>query len=265
MASVYLRLRSFYNEMLENGDKRTEVWPLVCSPVPVTLILLVYLCVVQLGPRLMRHCTPFDLRPLLIVYNFSMVGLCAYMCYEFLVTSWLSDYSLICQPVDYSRNPLAMRMAGVCWWYFVSKIIELSDTVFIILRKKNSHLTFLHVYHHSSMIYWWALIKYLPGGQTFFNALLNTLVHTVMYLYYGLAAIGPHMQKHLWWKRYLTNLQLAQFVMYLVHTTCNLTAECDYPNSVNIAGMVYVITLVILFSNFYYQNYLSKKMSKHSV
>jgi hypothetical protein len=29
--------------------------------------------------------------------------------------------------------------------------------------------------------------------------------------YYGLAALGPHMQKYLWWKRYLTQLQLAQF------------------------------------------------------
>lgn len=29
-----------------------------------------------------------------------------------------------------------------------------------------------------------------------------------MYSYYGLAAIGPHMQKYLWWKKYLTSLQL---------------------------------------------------------
>ena len=29
-----------------------------------------------------------------------------------------------------------------------------------------------------------------------------------MYGYYGLAAIGPHMQKYLWWKKYLTMIQL---------------------------------------------------------
>ncbi|KAJ0044111.1 hypothetical protein NL108_005583 [Boleophthalmus pectinirostris] len=271
------------------SDKRTDTWPLVYSPVPVALIHLLYLCVVQFGPSLMRHCTCFDLRPLLIVYNFSMIMIHVSI-FQFLVTSWLSNYSLICQPVDYSRSPLAMRMASVCWWFFVSKIIELSDTVFFILRKKKSHLTFLHVYHHASMIWWWALIKYLPGGQTFFHALLNTVVHTVMYTYYGLAAIGPHMEKYLWWKRYLTKLQLvsayfvlsflylphfetnfilcpqqAQFMMYLVHTTCNLATECDYPNAVNITGMVYVITLVILFSNFYYQSYLRKKTFKQSV
>ena len=39
-------------------------------------------------------------------------------------------------------------------------------------------------------------------------AAMNCLVHTVMYGYYGLAAIGPHMQKYLWWKKYLTVMQL---------------------------------------------------------
>lgn len=42
----------------------------------------------------------------------------------------------------------------------------------------------------------------------FFIGLVNTFVHIVMYSYYGLAAIGPHMQKYLWWKRYLTSMQL---------------------------------------------------------
>ena len=38
--------------------------------------------------------------------------------------------------------------------------------MFFILRKKNSQLTFLHVYHHGTMIFnWWAGVKYLAGGQ----------------------------------------------------------------------------------------------------
>jgi hypothetical protein len=42
----------------------------------------------------------------------------------------------------------------------------------------------------------------------FFLALLNTFVHIWMYGYYGLSALGPHMQKYLWWKKYITKLQL---------------------------------------------------------
>ena len=38
--------------------------------------------------------------------------------------------------------------------------------------------------------------------------MLNSFVHIWMYLYYALAAIGPHMQKYLKWKRYLTTMQL---------------------------------------------------------
>ena len=44
--------------------------------------------------------------------------------------------------------------------------------------------------------------------SAFFVAMLNSFVHIFMYTYYGLAAIGPHMQKYLWWKRYLTRMQL---------------------------------------------------------
>lgn len=37
---------------------------------------------------------------------------------------------------------------------------------------------------------------------------MNSFIHVVMYMYYGLAACGPKFQKYLWWKRYLTILQL---------------------------------------------------------
>ena len=40
--------------------------------------------------------------------------------------------------------------------------------------------------------------------------MLNSFVHTVMYGYYGLSAIGPSMQKYLWWKKYITQLQLVR-------------------------------------------------------
>lgn len=35
-----------------------------------------------------------------------------------------------------------------------------------------------------------------------------------MYSYYLLAALGPHMQKYLWWKKYLTGLQMVR-IYYL--------------------------------------------------
>ncbi|XP_018608835.2 ELOVL fatty acid elongase 8a [Scleropages formosus] len=263
MALLAQRIQTFYQWVLDNGDKRTDSWLLVYSPVPIIGIFILYLLSIWAGPKIMKNREPVNLKGVLIGYNFAMVGLSAYMFHEFLVTAWLANYSLLCQPVDYSNSALGMRMAKVCWWFFFSKVIELSDTFFFILRKKNSQLTFLHVYHHGTMIFnWWAGVKYVAGGQSFFIGVINTFVHVIMYLYYGLAALGPHMQRFLWWKRYLTSLQLIQFFILTIHTGYNYFAECDFPDSMNAVVLAYSISLIFLFSNFYYQNYLGKKSKK---
>ena len=40
-------------------------------------------------------------------------------------------------------------------------------------------------------------------------ATLNTVVHVIMYLYYALTAAFPKW--NIWWKKYLTGLQLVSF------------------------------------------------------
>lgn len=63
-------------------DKRTDNWLLVYSPVPISCIFLCYLVVIWVGPKLMAKRQPVNLKPVLIVYNFAMVCLSAYMFYE---------------------------------------------------------------------------------------------------------------------------------------------------------------------------------------
>jgi hypothetical protein len=48
----------------------------------------------------------------------------------------------------------------------------------------------------------------------FFGATINSFVHVLMYSYYGLAALGPKVQKYLWWKKYLTWIQLVNIVTF---------------------------------------------------
>jgi elongation of very long chain fatty acids protein 7 len=58
-----------------------------------------------------------------------------------------------------------------------------------------------------------------------------------MYGYYFLAALGPNIQKYLWWKRYLTQLQLAQFVTLFFHAMqLFFSNPCKFPIS-----FIYVI------------------------
>lgn len=202
-----------------------------------------------------------DLKQLILVYNFVLVFISGYMCFEFFLTAFQMRYSLSCQPVDwtYSHDPISMRMVSINWLFFFSKIIELADTVFFILRKKDSQVTFLHVYHHATMIInWWMAAKYVPIGQSFFVGMVNSFIHTLMYVYYALAALGPKWQKYLWWKRYMTKLQLAQFVMIVSHTGYNkfVRTDCDYPWLYNTITFYYTWSMMFLFSQFYYQSYV---------
>lgn len=43
-----------------------------------------------------------------------------------------------------------------------------------------------------------------------FHAMVNSSVHVVMYLYYGLSALGPVAQPYLWWKKHMTAIQLVR-------------------------------------------------------
>jgi hypothetical protein len=43
---------------------------------------------------------------------------------------------------------------------------------------------------------------------------MNSLIHVIMYSYYALSAV-PALRKYLWWKRYLTQMQLVRTVTFL--------------------------------------------------
>lgn len=59
----------------------------------------------------MEDRKPFKLREVLIVYNLAQVLFSCWLFYEASVTGWFNGYSLTCQPVDYSRSPIAMRVS----------------------------------------------------------------------------------------------------------------------------------------------------------
>jgi hypothetical protein len=50
------------------------------------------------------------------------------------------------------------------------------------------------------------------GGHGTLLGVINSFVHIIMYAYYLLAALGPEVQKYLWWKKYLTTLQIVSIV-----------------------------------------------------
>ena len=82
------------------------------------------------------------------VYNVVQIMLCSYMCIEAVMIAYRNNYSLMpCVTFD-QENP---KVANLLWLFYVSKILDFADTVFIILGRKWNQLTFLHVYHHISI------------------------------------------------------------------------------------------------------------------
>ncbi|KAG8235004.1 hypothetical protein J437_LFUL015420 [Ladona fulva] len=103
---------------------------------------------------------------------------------------WFGNYTFWCQPMDDTMGPTALR-------------------VFFVLRKKKKQVSFLHLFHHVTTLWLsWLVAKYAPGGHGTFTEMLNAFIHVLMYVYYILAAMGPRIQPFLWWKKYLTTLQM---------------------------------------------------------
>jgi len=254
-----------YRSLRDQGDPRTENMPLVKEPIYIFALVVAYLVIVIKGPKWMAHRDGFELRKPLIAYNFFLVALSAWMMYEFFVTSLLNPtFNFWCEPIIPSdTSAIQMRQLRVSWLYFISKIIEFMDTFFFILRKRDRQITFLHIYHHCTvLLLQWSVTKYVPGAVGCFAGMLNCFIHVVMYSYYLLAALGPHMQKYLWWKRYLTRMQIIQFLMVFLHTSYAIKLDCGFPKGFLWSLWLYMLTLFMLFSHFYKQTYTAKPKEK---
>lgn len=251
--------------LVDNEDQRTKPWLLSGTPGPLFTILGTYLyfCLYA-GPKYMKDRKPFELKNTLIIYNIVQVILSVILVIEGLEGGWRKHYNYRCQPVDYTRNPIAMRMARAVWLYYMCKITELLDTVFFVLRKKQRQITFLHLYHHTLMPICGLIgIKYFAGGHGTLLGLINSFIHVIMYTYYLLAAMGPQMQKYLWWKRYLTIMQIVQFLIVFVHTIqIQFQPTCTFPKQIGWLLTFNAGLFTYMFTSFYIRSYTKKHPSK---
>ncbi|XP_055697299.1 elongation of very long chain fatty acids protein 4-like isoform X2 [Phlebotomus papatasi] len=256
--SMVNHIYDYYLWTLTLSDDRTKGWLLVDSPLPTFIYTIMYLAIVWIGPKLMQNRSPYKLTGLLVPYNLSMAILNGYICIQLFTAATRLKYSYVCQPCRANNHPDEMQIAKAVWWYYFSKLLEFCDTFFFILRKKDKQLTFLHVYHHSTMFtLWWIGVKWVPSGSTFLPAMVNSFIHVLMYSYYGLSALGPAVSKYLWWKKYLTILQLIQFTTALMMGINGIRTGCDFPLWMHYALVIYMMSFIVLFGNFYVKAYVT--------
>lgn len=252
----------FWDWAISISDPRVRNWLFMDSVWPTVYLTISYVLISNVGPKIMEKRKPYDLKLFMIFYNFSMVLLSIYMWVSILIGAIRRQYNWVCTPVSYSTDEEEVRIAGALWWFYFSKFIEYTDTFIFILRKKNNQISFLHVYHHATMFpLWWIGVKWVAGGNSFMPAMLNSIIHTIMYSYYGLSACGPSVQPYLWWKKYLTKLQLFQFFICLFSCVTSLYVDCDFPKWMHYALLFYAMSLIALFLNFYIHAYIKGKKS----
>lgn len=243
---------------------RPQGWPLTDFRVAFT-ISTAYVLFVAVGSLIMKLGMPaMDPYPIKFVYNVSQIMLCAYMTIEaFLLAYRHYGTALPCTPYNADNPP----MANLLWLFYVSKIWDFWDTIFIILGKKWRQLSFLHVYHHWSIfLFYWLNVHVYYDGDIYLTILLNGFIHTVMYTYYFICmhTKDPKTGKSLpiWWKSSLTLLQLIQFVTMMSQGTyISVTENCGNPRVTTIY-VGYVLSLFVLFVQFFISSYMKPKKSK---
>lgn len=175
--------RTWYPDFYQNTMR--DHWP------TVIIAVIVYLIFCYVGPMIMKDRKAFDLKGLLAVWNFflatfSFIGFFRTMPFLLSTILTVGFQDSICIP---PRKSYGMSTIG-CWsfLFIVSKLPELIDTVFIVLRKKP--LIFLHWYHHVTvLLYCWHSYSTESASGLYFIA-MNYGVHAIMYFYYGCQAIN---------------------------------------------------------------------------
>lgn len=140
--------------------------------------------------------------------------------------------------------------------FIASKIIELGDTAFIVLRKQR--LTFLHCYHHAATLLYsfYSYHYHISSGRWF--TVMNFSIHSLMYSYFALKSIKIRIPQFI--SMFITTLQILQ--MAVATAICvNITqiklsgGNCEQSlGNVAIALLMY-LSYFVLFVHFFYQSY----------
>ena len=191
-------------------------------------------------------------------YNMIQVMLCSYMCIEAGVQAYKAGYTLRpCEPFNYENPPIGF----ILYVFYISKILDFMDTFFIIAGQSWAQLSFLHVYHHFTIfLFYWLNLNVGFDGDVYLTIVLNGLIHTVMYTYYF---VSLHTKEKIFWKPALTMSQMVQFVVMNVQAVDLIYNDCkSFPTNITWAYGYYIITLLILFAQFFIRDNFGKKKDK---
>ncbi|CAG7784791.1 unnamed protein product [Allacma fusca] len=254
-------VRLLYEFAMSHADHRVDDWSLMGSPIYVIGIIASYLITVIFCKKIIvKMFYSIKVVQYLHPYNMILLVANAIMGTMFLWHIYQVGYNWRCQPVRV-HGYHELNIAQLMWYFFISKIVELMDTFWLILKKKGAPLTFLQVYHHSTIVFaCWIGARFVPGGSSALIALVNCWVHVLMYTYFKLKSMG--MREIVSYKKFVTIMQMLQFLATIIHCITAMNADCNYPLFILFWLMLYMMTFVILFTHFYCNTYHPSVRSK---
>ncbi|KAH9415053.1 very long chain fatty acid elongase 6-like isoform X1 [Dermatophagoides pteronyssinus] len=223
-------------------------------------VSIIYIMVIFIGRWLMRNRQPYSLRLPMALWNLSIAlfSLCGTIrCLpEFIhiITQEGMDQSFCSS--SYYRD---VRITLWYWLFVWSKVIELGDTIFIILRKQN--LLFLHWIHHVlTLSYAFFVIGEAPGTARWMVS-MNFTIHTAMYTYYTLKSMRFRISRLI-----AMTITISQITQMIFGLYINLKAylikqsgrSCDTSISASLCGLFIYFLFFLLFIKFFVFSYCSR-------
>ncbi|CAL8107277.1 unnamed protein product [Orchesella dallaii] len=229
-------------------------------------ISFLYIMGIFLGQKWMKGKQPYKLDNLLRIWNlllaaFSLAGfLRSIPEVAHLLHRPNGFYRISCSRDDYN--------VASAYWSFIgtlSKVCELGDTAFLVLRKRP--VMFLHWYHHATvMLYTWYTYEDNDPCHRWF-IVMNYFVHTIMYTYYALRAMGFRLPRSV--SMLITSLQIGQMIggaLLNIHGFVMLSQgiPCSRKlHNIKLALLMYM-SYLLLFAHFFYTSYLTpKRKTRH--
>ena len=191
-------------------DQRVKDLFLMRTPFPGLVIIGLYMAfILKWGPKYMENRRPMKVEGFIKVFNIIQIFCCTFLFFECIRLYYLKGFNIVCEPIDFSDTPHLRELSTRYHMFFLLKLLDFGDTIFFVLRKKQNQVTFLHVYHHvGAALMAWGGVKWYAGGSSLFFGFINCFIHIFMYLYYYLTLSD---KKNIWWKKYLTQIQIVGF------------------------------------------------------
>lgn len=220
-----------------------------------------------MGRSIMSARKPFNLRRELIAWNFCLAAfsiLGAYRSmYELVTSAWRHGITYTTCNIENINS-----VTGTWTWLFtLSKVPELGDTAFIVLRRQR--LIFLHWFHHATVLVytWYSFHDWTATGRWFIS--MNFAVHAFMYTYYFFRALRFNVPKPI--AMSVTAMQLSQMVVgcyvnakvYFILKENTEHCQVSWQN-IQWSFFMYFIYF-LLFCHFFARAYLFTKNKKGSM